>query len=244
MDLDERGRRGFLIAIVIVLLATLLVCLPNYAYSSYGLAWRPTFVEYVRVLAITYAVVGVVAYGGWLACRDTHLVSTSTRHSAGYAAIGTVITLVVGGALVAIAGRFGLPITQPNSLVPPLEGFEGGPAGPERLLVVLPVFVLVVVPIEEVLFRSVVQTLLGEILPPEAALVGASALFALFTIPVFYGPGVVATAIPVGIAFVLSLVWGDLYRRTHNVLVPIAAHAAPYVVGTVALYLLASSARA
>lgn len=243
MRREVRERRATILAVTVAALATLIVLPLNYASAVQRLAWRPTLLEYVLALLGTYAALGVLAYAGWRAGGGDTRFAPPTRGDLEHAALGILATLVVGGALVALVRQFGLPVAQPNLLAPPLEGFAGGPSGPARLLVVLPLFALVVVPVEEVLFRTVVQARLARAFAAREPIVVASALFALFTVPVFVGGGLVSTLVPVGVAFVLSLVWGGLYHRTRNVLVPASAHALAYVVGLGGLILLASLAR-
>lgn len=75
---------------------------------------------------------------------------------------------------------------------------------------------IVIAPIcEEVVFRGVIQRLLNRIIPPAAAIIIASALFAAAHV-----------AVPVAaVAFPCGIVLGWAYHRTRTLAVPIAIHA-------------------
>lgn len=83
--------------------------------------------------------------------------------------------------------------------------------------------VLVVAPIEELLFRGAIQGRLRRAFGPTGAIVGASALFASVHVLNFTGPVGGGLAFAAGIG-VVSLLWGYLYERTRNLLVPILVH--------------------
>lgn len=82
---------------------------------------------------------------------------------------------------------------------------------------------LVIAPIEELLFRGLIQGRLRESYGPVRAVLGASAMFALMHLPGLTGslPGRLLT---VAGLFAVSLVFGYLYERTGNLVVPWAVH--------------------
>lgn len=236
-------RRAAIAAVALAVLATCLLVPLNYAASVHGLAWQPSLLEYSVALVGTYAVLGLLASACWRFVDSQSPFTSPTRRELVDAGLGLLATLLVVVVLAALVRGFGLPVAEPNVLAPVLEGLAGWPAGPERVLVALPLFVLLVVPIEEFLFRGLIQTILTRAFSARGSIVAASALFALFTVPVFAGGGLLATLLPVGVAFVLSIIWGDLYHRTGTLLAPAMAHASLYVVVMGSMYLLATLAR-
>lgn len=91
------------------------------------------------------------------------------------------------------------------------------------LLVMTIVSFLVIAPIEELLFRGVIQGRLSEAYGSTIAISTASVLFALMHLP---GLGGVlgGRLLTVGGLFAVSLVFGWLYERTENLVVPWAVH--------------------
>ncbi|MFP4632237.1 MAG: CPBP family intramembrane glutamic endopeptidase [Halobacteriota archaeon] len=97
---------------------------------------------------------------------------------------------------------------------------------PVLALYLVPVSILVIGPMEELLFRGLIQTYLGEYFDVEVAVVLASLVFAA----VHLGPyGVQAESlghvlVPVSVTFVGGLVFGWLYEVRGNLVAPAAAH--------------------
>jgi membrane protease YdiL (CAAX protease family) len=233
------------------------LAVPSYAVHPAGIGWTPTYPGYVGTLVVTGVALGAVAVGArrlageaTTAEQETAAVERDhrssarvvTRETVAAAAATAVLTLLVGAVIVLVARAVGGPIPEPTLLRPALEGVRSPPAGPVRILAALPAFVLVVVPAEELLFRGTIQGLLARRLSEWGAVVATSGLYAAFVVPAFAGSGVAATVVAVVTAFALSLLWGVAARRTGSLFVPVAAHAAPYVVGSLALYALAVTA--
>lgn len=81
-------------------------------------------------------------------------------------------------------------------------------------------------PVEEILFRNIVQKQLTDIYHPAAAIGVASVLFMLMHLPA-YTSGTVSNpqvVISLGSVFCSSTIYGYIYYKTENVLVPSLAH--------------------
>ena len=96
----------------------------------------------------------------------------------------------------------------------------------EVAIVAIPVMLLIVGPGEELLFRGVIQTTLKEEFSTAAAIALASLAFAPAHILVYLGTGASATAIAVSLSvlFFPSLVFGAVYERSDNLVVPSLSH--------------------
>ena len=82
-------------------------------------------------------------------------------------------------------------------------------------------------PAEEFLFRNVIQKRLYAAFTRMQAVVVASAIFALIHIPMYvpFADTVVATLSSLTVMFVGSIIFGYVYAKTDNLLVPTIAHA-------------------
>lgn len=109
--------------------------------------------------------------------------------------------------------------TTPNAVLEP--GLAGDTT---YLLVLIPLVLLVNAPAEELLYRNVVQkSLYGHFSKP-GAVVLASAVFAVVHLPAYFNPNLGATGVSLAVVFVGSLVFGWVYARTDNVVVPAVVH--------------------
>jgi hypothetical protein len=161
----------------------------------------------------------VVAIVGFLAVTDTWYVLHRRRPTARTLALtaGAVVLLLVaqfgaGFVLQALGVSFGenRVITQ-------------GREAPVYFLYMIPVSLVLVGPIEELLFRGVVQGLLRQSFGVHAGIVVASALFGLVHwIAVSGGPA--EKFAYVAIAATLGIVLGVLYERTQTMVAPALAH--------------------
>ncbi|MFB6267659.1 MAG: lysostaphin resistance A-like protein [Halodesulfurarchaeum sp.] len=105
------------------------------------------------------------------------------------------------------------------------QAAKAGLQHPELLLWLVPMSFVVIAPAEELLFRGVVQGRLREAFSPPVAITATAALFA--TVHYFSltgGSG--ARFIAIAILFLPSLVFGYVYERTANLVVPILIHGA------------------
>ncbi|MFB6153028.1 MAG: lysostaphin resistance A-like protein [Halodesulfurarchaeum sp.] len=105
------------------------------------------------------------------------------------------------------------------------QAAKAGLKHPELLLWLVPMSFVVIAPAEELLFRGVVQGRLREAFSPQVAITETAALFA--TVHYFSltgGSG--ARFIAIAVLFLPSLVFGYVYERTGNLVVPILIHGA------------------
>jgi membrane protease YdiL (CAAX protease family) len=132
-----------------------------------------------------------------------------------------VVVGVVGvfGAVIALGALISL-LDTPST---PHNLFEPG-MNPRVLLVLVPLVLFVNAPVEELVFRNVVQKRLAETFTSSSAIVLASLIFAVVHLPAYYNPDLRATAVSLGLVTVASLVFGYVYAETDNVLVPSAVH--------------------
>lgn len=145
-------------------------------------------------------------------------VSVPSVRDFGYIAAGVVGSLAIWGiALVGITG-LGLPAAD-HALFD--DAVESDPA---LLLALVPLFLLVNGPVEELLYRNIIQKYLAERFSVAAAVVLASAIFALAHLPVYLTAGVGPAAVTLALLFLISVFWGWLYVRTGSLVVVAAVH--------------------
>lgn len=135
---------------------------------------------------------------------------------AGYALGATLVALVLAVGLQVLVTALGL---LPGSVI-----VEAGIDDPSLFLWLGALSVVLVAPVEEFLFRGVVQGTLREAFGPAVAVVGASLLFGSLHLANYTGrpAAVVAGALLVAAT---GLVLGVVYELTDNLAVPVATHA-------------------
>ncbi|MFB6071891.1 MAG: lysostaphin resistance A-like protein [Halobacterium sp.] len=94
---------------------------------------------------------------------------------------------------------------------------------PEIIPYLVPLMLVLVGPGEELLFRGVIQGVLRERFDVWPSILLASAAFAPLHIFALTG-GLGAVAVTISVLFVPSIVFGYVYERTRNVVVPAVAH--------------------
>jgi len=141
-----------------------------------------------------------------------------SRREVGYVAGGLLGTLAIWAVASAVIAGLGLPAAD-HALFDP--GEDGDPS---FLLLLIPLVLLVNGPVEELLYRNVIQKYLDERFSGTVAVLVASALFALVHVPAYATAGIRAIAVTLGLLFVVSSFWGALYRRSGSLLVPAAIH--------------------
>jgi membrane protease YdiL (CAAX protease family) len=174
--------------------------------------WRllRTVVQFAGFLA---AVLGYLAVtDGW----DLLRVSRPTPWEAGLVVGGGVGLLGFQYAALFVLREVGLTTAQNQAVVP-----AGDPAA--YYLAMIAVSILVVGPVEEVLFRGVVQGGLRRAFDAAPAVLIASLLFGLVHLSALEGTAGQRWAY-VAVVVALGCVLGVLYERTNNVLVPGLAH--------------------
>ena len=175
------------------------------------------------------AVTLVAQYSGSLAVVAFYL-STSER-SMSFLRLGRPsardVAWTVGGALalfVTLTGanlvieQLGLSLTEHSIL-------DRAEENPAILLPLIPLSVLVTGPVEELLYRGVVQSRLREAFATVPAVLIASVVFMLVHIPAYFlSPGNGSILASLAVLFVLGGVLGALYEHTGNLFVPAVAH--------------------
>lgn len=163
--------------------------------------------------------VGLVAYlqvtENWDLLRN-HLRVPSLR-DVGYAVVGLVALLGAAAAVGQILSALGIEVAQ-NQVI------ALGRENPTFFLYMIPVSLLLVGPMEELLFRGTVQGLLRRAWGPALAVVVASALFGVVHWVALLGTG--SKVGYVAIAAALGLILGAVYELSDNVAVPAAVHGA------------------
>jgi len=101
---------------------------------------------------------------------------------------------------------------------------EAGMENPELFLVLIPASFLVIGPMEELMFRGVVQGRLRETFTPVPAVAASALLFAAVHVMALTG-SLTARVNTIIILFFPSLVFGALYEYTDNLTVPALVHA-------------------
>ncbi len=101
---------------------------------------------------------------------------------------------------------------------------EAGMQNPELFLVLIPASFLVIGPMEELMFRGVVQGRLRETFTPVPAVAVSALLFAAVHVMALTG-SLTARINTIIILFFPSLVFGALYEYTDNLAVPALVHA-------------------
>ena len=104
------------------------------------------------------------------------------------------------------------------------------------LLVMIPLIILFNAPVEEFLFRNVVQKRLYGAFGRLGAVLIASIIFTAVHAPVFAHPNPTATLLSLLVIFLGSCLFGYLYAKTDNLVAPTVAHAAVNVFQVGVLY--------
>lgn len=182
---------------------------------------------YLLILSFLYAL-DIAVIGAYLAVSRRGLALLEFRRlslrDAGYVIatvlVSFVLAVVFSVAVVALA----LP-APPTTIFQEIELLN-----PTNLLVFVPFALLVNGPVEEILFRGIVQRSLAADYGDAVAIALASILFAVYHLPVFFAAlltpspplaGVTVSLVDFAIA---GAVLGVAYTRTRNLTVPALAH--------------------
>ncbi|MFD1587051.1 CPBP family intramembrane glutamic endopeptidase [Halorientalis brevis] len=149
-----------------------------------------------------------------------------------------VVVGIVGVFAAVIA--LGVLISLLDTPSTPHNLFEPG-MNPQILLVLIPLVLFVNAPVEELVFRNVVQKRLAESFSTPSAVVLASVIFGVVHLPSYYNPDLRATAVSLGLVTVASLVFGAVYAKTDNVVVPSVVHGVYNAVQIGLFYLFVSA---
>jgi len=140
-----------------------------------------------------------------------------TARESGIVAVGLVASLVIWGVASLLISGLGLPVAD-HAL------FSSEDADPRVLLALVPLLLFVNGPVEELLYRNVIQKYLREWFSTGVAVALASGIFALAHVPAYFTAGLSAMLVTLGLLFVLSCVWGVVYDRTGSLTVVAAIH--------------------
>jgi uncharacterized protein len=196
----------------------------------------PTLLLGYKVESLPILVAGLIAGQlGFLAVgilytrrRELRIpISWPTRRSMGYVVVGTVLALVVGMGML-LLDFFGL---APESAIEETAAMD-----PALLLALAVLSILLVAPVEEYLFRGVIQGRLRESLGLVSAILGASLLFGSLHFANYIGSTIEVLA-GVVVVTCVGAVLGALYELTDNLTVPIAVHAVYNVILSMWSYL-------
>ena len=149
-----------------------------------------------------------------------------------------VVAGIVGVFAAVIA--LGILISLLDTPSTPHNLFEPG-MNPQILLVLIPLVLFVNAPVEELVFRNIVQKRLAESFSTPSAIVLASVIFGVVHLPSYYNPNLQATAVSLGLVTVASLVFGAVYAKTDNVVVPSVVHGVYNAVQIGLFYLFVSA---
>lgn len=94
---------------------------------------------------------------------------------------------------------------------------------PELIPLLIPLMIVLVGPAEELVFRGLVQGTLRERFGPVAAITLASIIFASIHFGSLTGP-VGSRVLTIGLLVIPSLIFGAIYERTNNLVVPALVH--------------------
>ncbi len=164
---------------------------------------------------VGFLLVGV-AYLDWRGEPSVEL-GWPTRRDAAVAGLGTVALVGLMFGLETLFSQLGLSPAD-NATI------EAAREQPRLFLYYVPVAVALVAPAEELLFRGLVQGLFRRSYGVAPGIAIAAVVFGLVHYPALTGAG--SSGAYVLVAVLAGVVLGIVYEYTHNLLVPIAVHAA------------------
>lgn len=180
---------------------------------------------YLLFLSVLYAVDVVIA-AAYLQASGRGFAFLNFRRPTlrdlGYVVAAVLLSFAVGVVLSLLV--FALP-EPPSTVFTDIEL-----TNPINYLVFIPFALLVNGPVEEVLFRGIIQRLLSERYGHVSAILLASVLFALYHLPAFYAvllmpnPPLVGIGVGLVVFTAAGIVFGSVYARTNNLTVPAVAH--------------------
>lgn len=199
-----------------------------------GLVLSVTVTEGVLLLlpvsgAGAFLVAFVAGFAGWAVAGIAFLlaggygrefldISVPTARDGRYLVAGVTASLAVYGAIVGSISLLDAPVLTHTIVEDVLAG------GPAFVLALLALVLLVNAPVEEFLFRNVIQKRLSRAISVNWAILVTSVVFALVHLPVYASTDLVAVAITLTPLVALSVIWGWVFSRTENLLVPTLCH--------------------
>jgi membrane protease YdiL (CAAX protease family) len=143
--------------------------------------------------------------------------SWPSKRDAGVIAGGVLGSVGIWAVAVLLISGLGLPVADH-----PLFSAEEG--DPWLLLALVPLMVFVNAPVEELLYRNVIQKYLQEWFSATVAIGLASAIFALAHLPAYFDANLLAVAVTLSLLFAVSCLWGFIYVRTNSLVVVSLVH--------------------
>lgn len=136
----------------------------------------------------------------------------------GIVAGGVVLSFGLWAAGSVLISELGLPAADHAAF----DAEEDG--SPALLLTLIPLMLLVNGPVEELLYRNVIQKFLTERFSRTVAIAVASTVFALAHVPAYFTAGVGPLVVTLSLLFVVSTLWGGIYAWTESLFVVSAIH--------------------
>ena len=198
-------------------LGSIILAIPVGIVSAFA-ATDPSEAVWFVIAATVAAEFGYLVVGyGYARFRDRHVPLT------GFSESDTRVTLFgIVGALVVGVGLFTLLAVvdlQPQTF------YTNQTIDSSIFIATAAVIVLVAPPAEEYLFRGVIQGRLRDAFGSTGAIAGASLLFGVIHVPNYLGSEPLAMAAGALVLTLVGAVFGYVYERTDNLLVPIVTHA-------------------
>lgn len=205
---------GLLLAgLVVSVLFGVVFTIPLVLFGG-NLSGSLTFLVFAAVGQLAFLMVG----GVYVRRVGGVTVRWPTRRDLAYAA---------GGLLAALMLVFGISVLVAAAGVAPSGSVFDDPIAqdPTVALGLAALSIVLVAPAEELLFRGAIQGRLHRAFGPVGAIAGASLIFGSIHFINFTG-SVVGAVVGAGIVTVGGAVFGVIYERTDNLVVPIIAHGA------------------
>lgn len=215
---------GFIVSTAAAL--SLTVVEPTFTTAADGISLVVQFL--VQYAGYTLVALGFI----YVTKRGTEYVDIArpTRRDLRYALGGFGISIAIWFGFSRLVSWLGVPASG-QSLLETVAN-----ADPTLLLILVPLVLLVNAPVEELLFRNVIQKSLSESFSRWGAILFGSLCFALVHVPAYYDSNLVAMTTSLIVVFVLACCWGVIYARTERLFVPAVAHGAYNAVLISALY--------
>lgn len=210
------GLTGFGFIVSTAAAISLTVVEPTFATAANG-------VSLVVQFLVQYAGYALVALGFiYVTKRGIEYVDIArpTRRDLRYALGGLGVSIAIWFGFTRLVSWLGVPASGQSLLE------TAANADPTLLLILVPLVLLVNAPVEELLFRNVVQKSLSESFSRWGAILFGSLCFALVHVPAYYDSNLVAMMTSLTLVFVLACCWGVIYARTEQLFVPAVAHGA------------------
>ncbi len=153
-----------------------------------------------------------------------------SMHEVGIIGAGVLASLAIWASAMVLIEGLGLPVSD-HAL------FDAEDGNPRLLLALIPLFLLINGPVEELLYRNIVQKYLQEWFSMIPAIGLASVVFALVHIPAYLTAGLAPMAVTLSLLFVISCLWGAIYAKTESLFVISAIHGIYNALLVVGLYL-------